>query len=202
MTDAKDIEAVVAEFWQPKKGITEAFTDAARLILEARTHAGYEQWRAEFDVLRADRDAAKEEAERLIAERDAALRELEKYREVLRNTEDKLDGCLTERDAAIEEAAQWARQHHQLGTELDKALARVQELEGLSMQIQGVHVDWIAEDRKHRERITHLEAEGAATREMVLGECARHMARIFCERCAYENNQWLRDALRNDGGVK
>lgn len=69
-----DIKAVVQEFWQPKKGMTEAFTDAARLIIEARrerdearAHAGYEQWRAEFDALRAERDVARDERDLLAA---------------------------------------------------------------------------------------------------------------------------------------
>jgi chromosome segregation ATPase len=57
----------------------------------------------------------------------AARRARDSMHEDLGFTEGLADAYKAERDAAREEAAQWARQHHQLGTELDKALVRVQE---------------------------------------------------------------------------
>jgi uncharacterized coiled-coil DUF342 family protein len=83
-----------------------------------------------------------------------------------------------------------------LTAERDTALARVRELE----EVLDTDISQ-ASARLLEDRIAQLEAERAATRERTLLECAQHMARVFCEKCAYENNQWLRVALDGDEGL-
>jgi hypothetical protein len=118
-----ELEAVVREIWAaaPSGNLEASLNAAARLILEAhrerdeaRTHAGYEQWRAEFDALRAERDIAREHAAERLFSLNAARQDLDDTR------------CMLA-DSNQERAA---------------AVARVRELEGKLSQAVAHGMDW------------------------------------------------------------
>lgn len=182
----KELTDVVQEFWQPKKGMTEAFTDAARLIIEARRERDDARKDAMYwqDMHEYDAGAMADKWRKAVAERDAALarvKELETRLVIARGAAEvrvwdmahqrgEAHERVAELEAVVRELTE-ERDHHahwhdhfrllsdKLGFERDAALERVEALEALSQQIQGVHVDWVAVDRKHRERIAQLEAE-------------------------------------------
>jgi hypothetical protein len=133
--------------------------------------------------------------------------------------EKELEAVVREFDGAMSSANSKAaaRLILEARRERDEALARVQELER-----EKGGATWDCDVLGHAERIAELEAELKSeteeaegyqkalhaawaerdgARERTLLECAQHMARVFCEKCAYENNQWLRVALDGDEGL-
>jgi paraquat-inducible protein B len=128
-----ELEAVVREFDGAMSSANSKA--AARLILEARRERDDET--AEAEQYQKALHAAWRERDEALALKGMGS-ELPSGNS---STLKRIAALTAERDAAREEAAQWARQHHQLGTELDKALARVEDLMRLNQSLSDQFVE-------------------------------------------------------------